>query len=77
MRLQRIRHDLATEQQWGSPRQENWSGLPFLPPVDHILTELYTMTRPSRWPCMASLIASLELYKPSCHDKAMTHEGDS
>ena len=25
--------------------QENWSGLPFPPPVDHVLSELFTMTR--------------------------------
>ena len=28
-------------------RQEYWSGLPFPPPVDHILSDLSTMTRPS------------------------------
>ena len=28
-------------------RQEYWSGLPFPSPVDHVLSELYTMTRPS------------------------------
>ena len=28
-------------------RQEYWSGLPFPSPVDHILSELSTMTRPS------------------------------
>ena len=27
--------------------QENWSGLPFPSPVDHILSDLSTMTRPS------------------------------
>ena len=32
----------------GFSRQEHWSGLPFLPPVDHILSELSTMTCPSR-----------------------------
>ena len=29
-------------------RQEYWSGLPFPSPVGHILSELYTMTSPSR-----------------------------
>ena len=29
----------------GFSRQEYWSGLPFLSPVDHILSELSTMTR--------------------------------
>ena len=31
----------------GFSRQESWSGLPFPPPVDHVLSELPTMTRPS------------------------------
>ena len=31
----------------GFSRQEYWSGLPFLSPVDHVLSELSTMTRPS------------------------------
>ena len=32
----------------GFSRQEYWSGLPFSSPVDHILSDLSTMTRPSR-----------------------------
>ena len=31
----------------GFSRQEYWSGLPFPSPVDHILSDLSTMTRPS------------------------------
>ena len=31
----------------GFSRQEYWSGLPFPSPVDHILSDLFTMTRPS------------------------------
>ena len=31
----------------GFSRQEYWTGLPFSSPVDHILSELSTMTRPS------------------------------
>ena len=31
----------------GFSRQECWSGLPFRSPVDHILSDLSTMTRPS------------------------------
>ena len=31
----------------GFSRQEYWSGLPFPSPVDHILSGLFTMTRPS------------------------------
>ena len=32
----------------GFSRQEHWSGLPFPSPVDHVLSELSTMTRSSR-----------------------------
>ena len=32
----------------GFSRQECWSGLPFPSPVDHILSDLSTMTHPSR-----------------------------
>ena len=31
----------------GFPRQEHWSGFPFPSPIDHILSDLFTMTRPS------------------------------
>ena len=31
----------------GFSQQEYWSGLPFPPPVDHVLSELFTMTHPS------------------------------
>ena len=40
-------------------RQEYWSGLPFPSPVDHVLSEFFTMTCPSWVACMAWLIASL------------------
>ena len=39
----------------GFSRQESWSGLPFRPTVDHILSDLSTMTRWSWWPHMAWL----------------------
>ena len=39
----------------GFSRQEYWSGLPFPSPVDHILSDLSTMTRPSGWPHRAWL----------------------
>ena len=42
----------------GFSRQEYWSGLPFPPSVDCLLSELFTMTH-LRWACMAWLIASL------------------
>ena len=44
--------------------QEYWSDLPFPLPVNHILSELSTMTRLSWWPCMAWLIASLNYTSP-------------
>ena len=50
----------------GFSRQEYWSGLPFPSPVDHILSELSTMTHPFGWPYMAWL-SFIEL------DKAVIH----
>ena len=51
----------------GFSRQEYWSGLPFPSPVDHILSELYTMTHLS-WVALHSMAHSfLEL------DKAVVH----
>ena len=38
-------------------KQEYWSGLPFPSPVDHILSELSTMTRPS-WVALNSMAHS-------------------
>jgi len=35
----------------GFSRQEYWSVLPFLSPMDHILSELFTMTPPSCFSC--------------------------
>ena len=40
-------------------RQEYWSGLPFPSPVDHVLSELSTMTIRLEWPYKAWLIVSL------------------
>ena len=55
--------------------QEYWSGLPFPPPVDHVLSELSTMTRPS-WVALHGMAHSfIELRKPLRHDKAVIHEG--
>ena len=48
-------------------RQEYWSGLPFPSPVDHILSELSTMTHPS-WVALQGIAHSfIEL------DKAVVH----
>ena len=47
--------------------QEYWSGLAFPSPVDHILSELSTMTRPS-WVSLHGMVHSfIEL------DKAVVH----
>ena len=51
----------------GYSRQEYWSGLPFLSPVDHIFSELSTMTCPS-WVALQGMAHSfIEL------DKAVVH----
>ena len=51
----------------GFSRQEYWSGLPFPSLVDHILSELSTMTRPS-WVALDAMAHSfIEL------DKAVVH----
>ena len=48
----------------GFSRQEYWSGLPFPSPVDHIFSELSTMTHPS-WVALHSMAHEL--------DKAVVH----
>ena len=51
----------------GFSRQEYWSGLPFPSPLDHILSELSTMTRPS-WVALHGMTHGfIEL------DKAVVH----
>ena len=58
-------------------RQAYWSDLPFPPPVDQVLSELFTMT-PMTLPSWVTLYemahSFIELYKPLCHDKAVIHE---
>ena len=46
----------------GFSRQEYWSGLPFPSPVDHILSDLSTMTRPS-WVVPRAWLSFIELDK--------------
>ena len=46
----------------GFSRQEYWSGLPFPSPVDHILSDLFTMTRPS-WVAPRAWLSFIELDK--------------
>ena len=51
----------------GFSRQEYWSGLPFPSPVDHLLSELSTMTCPSWVPLHSMAHSFIEL------DKAVVH----
>ena len=46
----------------GFSRQEYWSGLPFPSPVDHVLSDLSTMTRPS-WVAPQAWLSFIELDK--------------
>ena len=46
----------------GFSRQEHWSGVPFPSPVDHILPDLSTMTRPS-WVAPHAWLSFTELDK--------------
>ena len=46
----------------GFSRQEYWSGLPFPSPVDHILSDLSTMTRPS-WVAPRAWLGFIEFDK--------------
>ena len=51
-----------------------WSDLPLPLAVDHFLSELFSVTRPSwvNWHGMAHKF--IELHKPLHHDKAVIHE---
>ena len=56
-------------------RQKYQKGWPFPPPVDHILSELSSMTCPS-WVALQGLAHNFtELCKPLHYDKAVIHEG--
>ena len=61
---------------WGSRGKNTGVGCHFSPPVDHILSELCTMTRMS-WVALHSMAHGLtELCKLLHHDKAVIHEGE-
>ena len=67
MGSQRVGHDWGTELNWtvlfmGFSRQEYWSGLPFPSPVDHILSDISTMTSPS-WVAPQAWLSFIELDK--------------
>ena len=55
--------------------QEYWSGLPFPPPVDHDLSELFTITHLSRVALHGMANSFIELCKPLQYVKAVIHEG--
>ena len=60
----------------GFSQQVHWGGLSFPSPVDHVLSELSTMTHPS-WVALHGMAHSfIKLCKPLCYDKAVIHEGD-
>ena len=55
----------------GFSQQEYWSGLSFLPPADHVLSELFTVTCLS-WVALHGMTHSfIELQKPLCCGKAV------
>ena len=57
--------------------QVYWGGLPFPPPVDHVLSELSILTHPS-WVARQGMANSfIVLCKPLCHDKAVIREEPS
>lgn len=59
----------------GFSKQVYWSGLPFPAPVDHVLSELRTMTHPF-WVALYSVVRSfIELHKTLCRDNAVIREG--
>ena len=58
-------------------RQEYWSGLPFPPPVDHILSEVFTLTYVSFVALQGMALSFIELYKPLHHVNAMIYESKS
>ena len=54
--------------------QEYWSALPFPPPMDHVLSELFALTCLS-WVTLHSMAHSfIDLCKSLCYDKAVIHE---
>ena len=59
----------------GFSGQVHRSDLPFPPPVDHVLSELSTMTRPSSMALHGMAHSFTELCKPLRHDKTVIHEG--
>ena len=59
----------------GFSSQGHWRWLLLPPAVDHAVSELLTMTRPSRMPLRGMAPSFIELQRPLHHDKAVIHEG--
>ena len=57
-------------------QQEYWSGVPSPRPVDHVLSEVSAVTRPSRLTLHLVGHCIIELCKPTCHNEAVIHEGE-
>ena len=51
-----------------------WGGLPFPPPVDHVLSEISTMTRLSGVALHGMTHGFIELSKPLCYNRAVICE---
>ena len=58
----------------GFSQQAYLSSLPFPPPVDHIWSELFTVTHPPEVALHGMAHSFIELGKPLCQDKAVIHE---
>ena len=56
----------------GFSRQEYWSGLPFPFPMDQILSERFTMTRPSQMTLQGMAHSFIELDKAVVHVVSLT-----
>ena len=58
----------------GFSQQEYWSDFPFQPPVDHVLSELFTKTC-SSWVALKGMVHCItDLHKPLLHAKAVIHK---
>ena len=56
--------------------QEYWSGLPFPPPIGHVISELFIITHLS-WVVLNGMAYSfIEFCKSSLHDKALIRQGE-
>ena len=58
----------------GFAQQEKWNGLPFSSPVDHIFSELFTITHLSFLALYGMDHSFTELYKPLRHEKAVNQK---